>query len=172
MSKKINLDADFPSAGPTVIADANQIQQVLTNLVTNAWEAGGYGCRVTVNIRTVAPADIPGSRRPIEWSPREIPYACLEVGDTGGGIADKDIEKLFDPFFSSKFTGRGMGVAVVLGIVQSHGGAVTVESEPGRGSTFRVFLPVSSAGEFLSRGGPGGEVPEDLWRRHGTGGRR
>jgi CheY-like chemotaxis protein len=67
----------------------------------------------------------------------------MEVKDAGCGIADKDIEKLFDPFFSSKFTGRGMGLAVVLGIVKAHDGAVTVESEPGRGSAFRVFLPVS-----------------------------
>jgi CheY-like chemotaxis protein len=68
----------------------------------------------------------------------------MEVADAGSGITVKDIEKLFDPFFSSKFTGRGLGLSVVLGIVQSHGGAVTVETTPGRGSTFRVFLPVSA----------------------------
>ena len=66
------------------------------------------------------------------------------MADTGCGIADKDIEKIFDPFFSTKFTGRGLGLAVVLGIVRAHGGAVTVESEPGRGSVFRVFFPVSA----------------------------
>ena len=70
-------------------------------------------------------------------------YACLEVMDEGCGIEDKDIENLFDPFFSSKFTGRGMGLAVVMGIVRAHGGVVTVESEPGRGSAFRVFFPLS-----------------------------
>ena len=59
------------------------------------------------------------------------------------GFADEDLEKLFDPFFSTKFTGRGLGLSVVLGIVRAHGGAVTVESEPGRGSVFRVFFPVS-----------------------------
>jgi CheY-like chemotaxis protein len=71
------------------------------------------------------------------------------VTDTGCGIEEKDIEKLFDPFFSSKFTGRGMGLAVVLGIVRAHSGVVMVESEPGRGSTFRVFFPVS--GEAVLR---------------------
>ena len=60
------------------------------------------------------------------------------------GSRHENIEKLFDPFFSSKFTGRGLGLSVVLGIVRAHGGAVTVESEPGRGSIFRVFLPVSA----------------------------
>ncbi|MGA2118289.1 MAG: ATP-binding protein, partial [Bryobacteraceae bacterium] len=69
--------------------------------------------------------------------------------DAGSGIADKDIEKLFDPFFSSKLTGSGLGLSVVLGIVRAHGGAVTVESEPGRGTAFRVLLPVS-AEEVLS----------------------
>ena len=79
--------------------------------------------------------------------------------DAGSGIADKDIEKLFDPFFSSKFTGRGLGLSVVLGIVRAHGGAVTVESEPGRGSTFRVFLPVS-AEEVLSQPDQAAQSPE------------
>jgi len=66
----------------------------------------------------------------------------LEVADTGGGIFPDDFEKIFDPFFSSKFPGRGMGLAVALGIARAHDGAITVESELGRGSTFRVFLPV------------------------------
>jgi two-component system cell cycle sensor histidine kinase/response regulator CckA len=59
------------------------------------------------------------------------------------GIPDQDIEKIFDPFFSTKFTGRGLGLAVVLGIVRAHQGAVTVESKMGQGSVFRIFLPVS-----------------------------
>jgi CheY-like chemotaxis protein len=66
------------------------------------------------------------------------------VVDGGSGIAAKNIEKLFDPFFSSKFTGRGLGLSVVLGIVRAHGGAVTVETALGGGSTFRVFLPISA----------------------------
>jgi two-component system, cell cycle sensor histidine kinase and response regulator CckA len=73
-----------------------------------------------------------------------LTYACLEVTDTGCGIAVENIEKLFDPFFSSKFTGRGLGLPVVLGIIKAHGGAVTVESKVRRGSTFRVFLPLSA----------------------------
>jgi two-component system cell cycle sensor histidine kinase/response regulator CckA len=68
----------------------------------------------------------------------------MEVVDEGSGIAANDIEELFDPFFSSKFTGRGLGLSVVLGIVRAHEGAVTVDTAPGRGSTFRVFLPVSA----------------------------
>ena len=87
--------------------------------------------------------DIPAFHRfPIDWQARESVYACLEVVDTGCGITNKDIEKIFDPFFTTKFTGRGLGLSVVIGIVQAHDGGVTVESELGRGSFFRVFLPV------------------------------
>jgi CheY-like chemotaxis protein len=81
------------------------------------------------------------------------------VVDAGSGIADKDIEKLFDPFFSSKLTGSGLGLSVVLGIVRAHGGAVTVESEPGRGTAFRVLLPVS-AEEVLSWPDQAAKSPE------------
>jgi two-component system cell cycle sensor histidine kinase/response regulator CckA len=92
----------------------------------------------------VFPTEIPAVYRfPIGWQPQDHAYACLEVVDAGCGIADKDIENLFDPFFSSKFTGRGLGLSVVIGIVRPHSGVVTVESEPGRGSIFRVFIPVS-----------------------------
>ena len=69
-------------------------------------------------------------------------YACLEVADAGCGITEENIEKMFDPFFSTKFTGRGLGLSVALGIVRAHHGVVTVESEPDRGSIFRVFFPL------------------------------
>jgi PAS domain S-box-containing protein len=142
------LEIDLPSLGPGISANANEIQQILTNLVTNAWEAGGDAKgAVHLTVKTVSPADIPAWRRfPLDWRPRDNAYACLEVEDRGSGIAEEDIEKIFDPFFSSKFTGRGLGLPVVLGIVRAHGGAVTVTTEPGRGSTFRVFLPVMARG--------------------------
>ena len=145
MPKGAFLEADLPCPGPVVRANANQIQQVLANLITNAWEAfGDVKGAVRLTVRTVSPAEIPsGQRFPVGWEPQESPHACLEVADTGCGIGDENLENLFDPFFSSKFTGRGLGLAVLLGIVRAHGGAVTVESEPGRGSVFRVFVPVS-----------------------------
>ncbi len=144
MPEGIVLETDLPCPGPVVSANANQIQQVLTNLVTNAWEACGEGVgSIHLAVKTVPSVVIRSSNHfPIDWQPQESLHACLEVTDTGCGIEDKDIEKLFDPFFSSKFTGRGLGLAVVLGIVRAHRGAVTVESEPGRGSVFRVFFPV------------------------------
>ncbi len=133
MPKNILMETDLPAPGPAIRANANQIQQVLTNLVTNAWEAmpeGGGAIRLTV--KTVSPEEIPPTNRfPIDWRLRDERYACLEVADTGRGIEEQDMEKLFDPFFSTKFTGRGLGLPVVVGIAGAHGGLVTVESGVG-----------------------------------------
>ena len=144
LPEKVALEVQLPTPGPVISADANQIQQVLTNLINNAWEAiGEEGGVMHLAVNTVLAADIPVTRcYPVHWQPQVSAYACLELTDAGCGIASGEIENLFDPFFSSKFTGRGMGLPVVLGIVTAHGGAVTVQSEAGQGSTFRVFLPV------------------------------
>ncbi|TSA45491.1 MAG: hybrid sensor histidine kinase/response regulator [Deltaproteobacteria bacterium] len=143
--KTVILETDLPSRGPTITANANQMQQVLTNLVTNAWESVGDGQGVIhLRVKMVSAADIPTIHSPADWRPQDSVYGCLEVTDSGCGIADKDIENLFDPFFSSKFIGRGLGLAVVLGIAKAHHGAVAVQSDPGQGSTFRVFLPASA----------------------------
>jgi signal transduction histidine kinase len=117
---------------------------VLTNLVTNAWEAVGEELgTVSLTVKTVSQTDIPSLHRfPIDWQSQDLTYACLEVMDTDYGIAREDRDKLFDPFFSSKFTGRGLGLSVVLGIVNAHSGAIAVESELRRGTLIRVFLPV------------------------------
>jgi two-component system, cell cycle sensor histidine kinase and response regulator CckA len=158
------LETDLPSLGPGIRANANEIQQILTNLVTNAWEAGSDAKGlVHLTVSTVSPAEIPVSRRfPLDWRPRDGDYACLEVVDRGSGIAEEDIEKIFDPFFSSKSTGRGLGLSVVLGLARAHGGAVTVKTEPGRGSTFRVFLPVSNA-EVACQADEAPGSPEVAW---------
>jgi len=140
------IEHDVPVPGPTVRANMNQILQLLTNLVNNACESitqpqGVIG----LAIRNVLPTEIAEMHRfPVNWDPQNTPYACLEVRDTGCGILDEDIDKLFDPFFTTKFIGRGLGLAVILGIVKSHNGVITVESEPGKGSIFRVYLPLSA----------------------------
>jgi signal transduction histidine kinase/ActR/RegA family two-component response regulator len=156
--KSVILETELPSPGPTASANADQIQQVLTNLVTNAWEGDGRGA-VRLTVKTVSAADIPAANRfPVEFQPQQNAYACLEVADAGCGVAPENVEKLFEPFYSSKFTGRGLGLPVVLGIVRAHGGVVTVESEPGQGSVFRVFLPLS-AEEILPKAVPVAQPP-------------
>ena len=146
MPGNIVLDTDLPSPGPIIMANVNQIQQVMNNLLTNAWEATAQGWgAINLSVKTVCAGNIDAVHRfPLDWQPQDNAYACLEVTDAGGGIAEKDIEKIFDPFFTSNSTGRGMGLAVVLGIVRAHDGVVTVESEPDRGSTFKIFFPVSA----------------------------
>ncbi|MFH0731241.1 MAG: ATP-binding protein [Pseudomonadota bacterium] len=142
---QLSLETDLPSPGPKTRGNMNQIQQALTNLINNAWESCDNFGAVSVSLKTLSAANIPQlNRYPIDWLPQKRVYASLEVRDTGCGIADQDIEKVFDPFFSSKFPGRGLGLPVVLGIARSHQGAVAVESEPGHGSLFRIFLPVVS----------------------------
>ena len=164
--KKTLFTSDFPAPGPTISADANQIQQVLINLVTNAWEAAGEGMgAINLTVKMVSAADIPASHRfPVDWEPQDLTYACMEVADTSGGIADGDIEKLFDPFFSSKFPGRGLGLAGGLGDCQGtrwcrHGGkrSGTKEHLPGLFSGFfRSSLP--AAGKSGSTPGNGREL--------------
>jgi PAS domain S-box-containing protein len=144
LPENVVLEADLPSPGPVILGNEDRILQLLTSLTANAGEAiGTLEGAIHLCLRTVLAVDIPAVRRfPLDWQPRSSAYTCLEVADTGCGIEDKDIEKLFDPFFSSKFTGRGMGLAVVLGIVRAHAGVIAVESKPGQGSTFRVFFPL------------------------------
>jgi two-component system cell cycle sensor histidine kinase/response regulator CckA len=139
------METDFTTPRPIIMANAGEIQQILNNLITNAREAiGSNKGTISLSVKTASPAEIPTAHRhPIDWQPRDKAYACLEVTDTGCGIEDKDIEQLFDPFFTDKFTGRGMGLPVVLGIVKACKGVITVDSKPGSGSTFRLFFPVS-----------------------------
>jgi len=159
------IETDLPSPGPAVHANANQMEQVLTNLVTNAWESmSEAGGAIYLTVRTVSAADIPPRHRfPIDWQPETNVYACIEARDAGPGITEQDMEKLFDPFFSTKFTGRGLGLSVVLGIVRAHGGGIAVESR------YRAGSREQGAGE----GEDGGQGSEDGRRKtdDGVGGR-
>jgi signal transduction histidine kinase/CheY-like chemotaxis protein len=141
----MTLETELPTPGPICSVDADQFRLALTHLATNAWEAMAQtpGC-LRLRLRTVGSAGIPPTHRfPLGWQPQRQDYACLEVEDTGIGISSLDIDKLFDPFFSTKFAGRGLGLAVVLGMAQGHGGAVQVASRPGQGSTFSIYLPIA-----------------------------
>jgi len=151
--KNVLMEPLFPFPGPTIRANKSQMHQIITNLVTNAWESiSDRKGTITLSVKTISATDISLSHVfPINWRPKETLYACLEVADTGSGITNEEIEKVFDPFFTTKFVGRGLGLAVVLGVVSAHGGGITVESQVGRGSIFRVFLPVSAEAVSISK---------------------
>jgi len=143
--RQVTLELDLPVPGPSIQADPKQIESILRNVMTNAWEACGTAPAVIhLTVKTVTAAEISAAHRfPVDSQPQAKVHACLEVRDSGCGIPAKEIEKIFDPFYSTKFLGRGLGLAVALGIVRALDGVITVESVPGRGSVFRVFLPLS-----------------------------
>ncbi|MCX6885418.1 MAG: response regulator [Verrucomicrobia bacterium] len=146
MPQNITFESFLPSPGATISADPSQIQQVLMTLLTNAWEASSSEPNIIrLSSSTVSGSNIPAANRyPIDRSPEDSDYACLEVADSGCGIPVWDMHLIFDPFFSTKFTGRGLGLPVVLGIIRSNHGFITVESKQGSGSKFRVFLPMAA----------------------------
>jgi len=129
---------------PWIHADATQVRQVVMNLIMNAAEAV-EGPRGTVLVRTgVFEAEavyLAACRFAADVVPGR--FSFIEVSDDGRGIAADSLERIFDPFYTTKSHGRGLGLASVLGIVRGHGGAIRVESVPGRGTTFRVLLPRS-----------------------------
>jgi signal transduction histidine kinase/ActR/RegA family two-component response regulator len=142
VSKGIRLEYE-PYAGVLAVqGDPTQLRQVLLNLVTNAAEA--IGANVGSIVVRTGMAEVTALTLKSAGFSTDLPlgtYAYLEVEDTGTGIGAETKNRLFDPFFTTKFTGRGLGLAAVLGIVKAHRGTVLVESEPGRGSKFRVLLP-------------------------------
>ena len=152
MPKEMDMVVHFPADRLSINANANQIHQVLKNLVTNAWE-GHNKSRGTIHlsIKTIMPEDIPVAHRfPLVCQTQQGLHACLTVKDTGCGISAPDLEKLFDPFYSSKFIGRGLGLSIVLGIVRAHGGFITVTSKVGRGSVFSIFFPICDEENFTA----------------------
>jgi len=121
------------------------MQQVLNHLITNAIESiGGNKGKISLVTKTVKGSDIAQLHLlPVDFKPSADTSACVEIIDTGCGISKEDIHKLSDPFFTTKFTGRGLGLAVVSGIVKAWGGCIGVKSKVGSGSSFMVFLPFS-----------------------------
>jgi signal transduction histidine kinase len=113
---------------PPFAFDAELMGRVIYNLILNAAQASPSGGVITVKTR------------PIDGTVE------ISVIDRGAGIQPKDVENIFNPFFTTKRDGVGLGLAIVSNIVDLHGGSMTVESEPGKGSVFRVFLPLARAG--------------------------
>ena len=142
VSKTATLRYDLASESPAIEADAAQIRQIVMNLVINASEAlGDESGSITLSTGVMECDEdcLSGSYLVEEQSAGT--YVYLEVADTGCGMDRETLNKIFDPFFSTKFTGRGLGLAAVLGIVRGHKGAIMVDSEPGQGTTFRVLFP-------------------------------
>ncbi|MFT7485646.1 MAG: two-component system cell cycle sensor histidine kinase/response regulator CckA, partial [Candidatus Paceibacteria bacterium] len=144
ISKKAVLKYDLLDALPSVEADPTQLRQVAMNLLTNASDAIGSKSGLIVIRTGLVEADaqyLAGSY--VDDSISAGQYVFLEISDTGCGIDEKTLSMIFDPFFSTKSEGRGLGLAATLGIIRGHSGTLKVNSEPGKGTTFKILLPVS-----------------------------
>ena len=148
VSKKAVLSYACDPDLPLIEGDAAQLHQLLINLITNASDAiGDKPGVITISTRSVHATGDYLSKTFVDDDLEEGSYVCLEVSDTGCGMDAATLARIFDPFFTTKFAGRGLGLSATLGIVRGHRGAITVYSEPGRGTTFKVLLPeVSQAG--------------------------
>jgi PAS domain S-box-containing protein len=145
MPTNVHLKTDLPLRSLIIQADRVHINQILTNLVSNAVEAiGELKGEVTIAIGVMDVGEIEASKFfPLDWEPKTRNYACFLVSDTGCGMDSATRERIFEPFFTTKFTGRGLGMSETLGLVKSYGGAIAVESRLGRGTTFRIIFPTS-----------------------------
>jgi PAS domain S-box-containing protein len=143
-SKRAAVTYRLAGGLPPVEGDATQIRQVVMNLITNASDALGDREGVIAVTTGVAQADSSGTSATGEPSP-EGRRVYVEVSDNGCGMDRVTQARIFDPFFTTKQTGRGLGLAAVLGIVRGHGGEIRLTSEPGHGTTFRVLFPAPPA---------------------------
>ena len=166
VAKGVSLRGDVAPGLPALYGDPTQMRQVVLNLVTNASDAIAgtgtieirmfvVGSDATVLSELVPPIDPEG----------ESDYLVLEISDSGCGMTPEMQARVFEPFYTTKFTGRGLGLAVVHGIVRGHRGGVRVESAPQLGSTFSVALPaITQPADPLSRLAPS----TDTWRSSGV----
>ncbi|HVK19343.1 MAG TPA: ATP-binding protein [Fimbriiglobus sp.] len=137
------LRIELAAGLPPVEADPGQLRRVLLNLVQNASEALGASGG-TITIRTCGTSEPEAAGGQWVGEPPAGPHVWVEVADTGCGMDGPTLARVFDPYYSTKFTGRGLGLAAVRGIVHEHRGAVRVTSAPGQGTVFRVCLPAAA----------------------------
>jgi two-component system NtrC family sensor kinase len=124
--RNILIEKDLSADIPDILVDPDQIQQVFVNIILNAAEAMTKGG--SLKIRSARSAD------------RES--IVITFADTGPGISEEVRERIFDPFYTTKEHGTGLGLSISYGIVEQHGGTISVDSNPGKGSTFTISLPV------------------------------
>jgi CheY-like chemotaxis protein len=165
ISNKADLECSLPDDLPIIIANPQNMQQVVMNLIINASDALGKD-HGTIKVST---GKICADRGYLDsLNPTGLPegdYIYFEVSDTGCGMSLETRRRIFEPFYTTKFTGRGLGLSAVLRIVSVHGGAIGLESKEGQGTTFRVLLPLPAKPVEVAATKP---VSEDVWRGKGT----
>ncbi len=165
VSKKCVLKYKLDPNLPLIQGDPAQLRQVVMNLVVNASEAiADQSGVISVSTGAMHCDRAYLKEAYLDDERPEGRYVFIEVADNGAGMAPEVRARIFEPFYSTKFTGRGMGLAAVLGIVRSLSGAIKVYSEPGQGTTFKVLVPAVEAVETAVAAAPASAE----WRGHGT----
>jgi len=137
----IQVSLKIPADRPQVYADPLHVEQILGNLITNAWQA-----MCTPSSHTKAGSGtLDGGGKLTIRAHQKKQLVAIAVKDTGTGITPENMQKLFEPLFSTKINGIGLGLAVSKKLAEANGGRIEVESEVGKGSTFTLYLPVMSA---------------------------
>jgi len=146
--KFITCSQNFDKSIPYINADRSQLHQVLMNLCVNARDVMPKGGVLTINTRMVSVVSLRNQHPDAAASS----YVCIEVSDTGEGMTEETQMRIFEPFFTTKGIGKGtgLGLSVVFGVVHTHKGFIDVESELGKGTTFRLYLPASQVAEPIS----------------------
>lgn len=125
--KDIRVSQILHDGALPIFVDRGQLEQVMINLILNAVEATGGGGEITVTTSSTADED----------------FVEISIGDTGPGIPEADIGRIFDPFFTTKSHGTGLGLAITHGIIEQHGGTISVQSKTGQGTRFTILLPMT-----------------------------
>ena len=152
---------------PTITGDASQLRQIVMNLIINASEAiGDVQGEVSVSL---SKSEIKAGQTVKDHLGTVIPsdtYLCLEITDNGCGMDEETKRRIFEPFYTTKFPGRGLGMSAVLGILKAHNGALQISSQPGEGAAFKVYLPVAKS-VATEEESPQQAAPA-LWQGNGT----
>jgi two-component system, cell cycle sensor histidine kinase and response regulator CckA len=144
IGEEIELSLELSDSGLTVMGDSGQLEQILINLATNARDAMPDGGRITV---TTGDAYLDPENDTVSSPVAAGKYAFVEVSDTGIGMPEESLGRIFEPFYTTKAVGKGtgLGLSITYGIVKQHNGTLSVRSAPGEGTTFRVYLPLVRA---------------------------
>ena len=165
ISKKVTLKQVCKEKVPLIQGDSTQLRQVIMNLIINASEAcGEEPGEITLTTGCKYFSDKELKQMNFENTPSQGDYVYMSINDTGCGMAPKTLQAIYEPFYTTKFTGRGLGLSAVLGIIHSHQAAIAVESAQGQGSTFTLlFKPEMSPPHAIDPA----ENDDEVW--HGSG---